>query len=146
MNMQTTMVDTETSKNEREAFLAFVADEHSESLLREITDALLLPSETVRRGTVLEARSYMEEVRSPSLLIVDIEGVANPIDEVVRLGEVSELGTRLIVIGDDNDVSLFRGLLSIGATDYLVKPLTKDQVMASISALDDGGAGLSVMT
>ena len=103
------------------------------------------PEECVRRSSIQEACDYLEEVRSPSLLIVDIDEVEDPVAQIVALSEVCELGTRLIVLGANNDVTLFRDLLGIGAADYLVKPLTKDQVMASISSLDDGGAGLSIM-
>ena len=143
--MQLSGAISEQASGDRQPFMAFVVDESTESLLLEITETLLLPRETVRIGSIREARSYLEEVRSPSLLIVDVEGLDNPIEEIVALSEVCELGTRLIVIGNDNDVSLFRALLGIGAADYLVKPLTHDQVIAGISALDDGGAGLSIM-
>ena len=136
---------TEQGASDRQPFMAFVADEHTESLLLEITEALLLPDECVRRSSIQEACLYLEDVRSPSLLIVDIDGVDDPVDQIVALSEVCELGTRLIVLGANNDVTLFRDLLGIGAADYLVKPLTKEQVMASISSLDDGGSGLSIM-
>ncbi len=141
------MVDkiTEQASGDRQAFMAFVVDDQSYELMQDVTEALLLPSETIRTGTVQEARSYLNEVRSPGLLIVDIEGVESPVDEIVALSEVCELGTRLIVLGNNNDVTLFRDLLSIGAADYMVKPLTQEQVMAGISALDDGGSGLSIM-
>ncbi len=145
MNTMSKPSDMTAAQNEREAFMAFVTDEATETVLREITESLLLPAEMVRRGTVREAHSYLDEVRSPSLLIIDVEGISNPLEEVVRLGEVCELGTRLIVVGDDNDVGLFRDLLGAGATYYLVKPLSKDQIMASISALEDGGTGLSAL-
>ena len=136
---------TEQGASDRQPFMAFVADERTESLLLEITEALLLPDECVRRSSIQEACLYLEDVRSPSLLIVDIDGVDDPVDQIVALSEVCELGTRLIVLGANNDVTLFRDLLGIGAADYLVKPLTKEQVMASISSLDDGGSGLSIM-
>jgi len=136
---------TDQASGEQPPFMAFVTDERTESLLCEITDTLLLPRESIRVGTIEEARSYLEEVRSPSLLIVDVSGADDPVNEIVALSEVCELGTRLIVLGDNNDVSLFRDLLGIGAADYLVKPLTHDQVMAGISALEDGGTGLSIM-
>ena len=141
------MVDkiSEQTATDRQPFMAFVVDDRSYKLMQDVTEALLLPSETIRNGTVQEARSYLNEVRSPGLLIVDIEGVESPVEEIVALSEVCELGTRLIVLGDNNDVALFRDLLSIGAADYMVKPLTQDQVMACISALDDGGSGLSIM-
>jgi pilus assembly protein CpaE len=143
MNMADQIVEQKST--DRQPFMAFVVDDHSHNLMQEVTETLLLPSETIRKGTVQEARSYLNEVRSPGLLIVDIEGVESPVEEIVALSEVCELGTRLIVLGDNNDVTLFRALLSIGAADYMVKPLTQDQVMAGISSLEDGGTGLSIM-
>ena len=136
---------SDPAATDRQPFLAFVVDEASESLMLEITEALLLPRECIRRSTMPEARQYLAEIRSPSLLVVDIDNLDDPLNEIIALSEVCELGTQLLVVGSNNDVGLFRELLGIGAADYLIKPLTNDQVMASISSLEEGGMGLSIM-
>jgi len=74
---------TDQASGEQPPFMAFVTDERTESLLCEITDTLLLPRESIRVGTIEEARSYLEEVRSPSLLIVDVSGADDPVNEIV---------------------------------------------------------------
>jgi pilus assembly protein CpaE len=143
--MQVQPINTDEVAGQRDPFLAFVSDERTEAVVREIAEALLLPDDLVRHGSVSEARAYLEQVRSPRLLIVDIDGVGDPLEEVIRLADVCELGTRLIALGSDNDVTLFRDLLSMGAADYLVKPIERDALLRSISSLEDPSAGLSTL-
>ena len=144
MNAETKPLDSDEAIP-RDPFLAFVIDEGSESVLREITESLLLPEDTVRRGTIQEARNYLEHMRSPRLLIVDVQGLPDPLEQITQLADVCELGTKLIAIGEHNDVSLYRDLLSMGATDYLVKPLEKDSLLRAMSALDETGMGMAAL-
>jgi pilus assembly protein CpaE len=130
---------------QRDPFLAFVEDDASASAVREIAESLLLPDDLVRRGSLNEARSYLEHVRSPSLLIIDIDGSSDPLEDITLLADVCELGTKLIAIGSDNDVTLFRDLLSMGAADYLVKPVERETLARAITAVEDPNAGLSAL-
>ncbi len=143
--MSTHATDDRQGAAARDPFLAFVTDEQSEAVVREIAESLLLPEDLVRRGSIEHARQFLERMHSPRLLIVDIDGAADPIDEVLKLADVCELGTRFIALGSDNDVTLFRDLLSIGAADYLVKPIDRDSLLRSINNLQDAGAGLATM-
>ena len=144
MNAEAERLDTEDAIR-RDPFLAFVIDDRSETILRDIAESLLLPEETVRRGTIQEARNYLEHMRSPSLLIVDVQNVSDPLDQITQLADVCELGTKLIAVGERNDVSLYRDLLSMGATDYLVKPLEKDAILRAMSTLDETGLGAAAL-
>lgn len=144
MNADARPVDTDQAVP-RDPFLAFVNDDHSEQVIREIAESLLLPEDTVRRGTTQDARNYLEHMRSPRLLIVDLEGPADPLEQITQLADVCELGTKLIAVGERNDVALYRDLMSMGATDYLVKPLEKDALLRAMSALDESGMGMAAM-
>ncbi|MEN3952831.1 cellulose synthase operon protein YhjQ/BcsQ [Iodidimonas sp. SYSU 1G8] len=141
--MQVKPVVIEESSAQRDPFLAFVGDASSESIVRAIAESLLLPDDLVRQGSIFEARAHLEHVRSPRLLIIDIDGATDPLDEIMKLADVCELGTRLIAIGTDNDVALFRDLLSMGVADYLVKPVEQESLLRSINALEDPTSGLS---
>ncbi|MFN3231537.1 MAG: CpaE family protein [Alphaproteobacteria bacterium] len=143
--MEVTPLSTEDAAAQRDPFLAFVTDDQSERVIREIAESLLLPDDTVRRGSIEEARSFLQQVRSPSLLVVDVDQSKDPLDDIVKLADVCELGTKLIAMGTENDVTLFRDLLSMGATDYLVKPIDKENLLRSVSSMDDKGASLSSM-
>ena len=143
--MEVTPLSPEDAATQKDPFLAFVTDEQTERVIREIAESLLLPEDTVRRGSIEDAHTYLQQVRSPSLLLVDVDQSKDPLDEIVKLADVCELGTKLIAIGAENDVTLFRDLLTMGATDYLVKPLDKENLLRSVSSMDDRGAGLSSM-
>lgn len=143
--MSTQAPDDKQGSSQRDPFLAFVTDDASEAVVREIAESLLLPDDLVRRGSMEQARIFLERMHSPRLLIVDIDGSADPIEEVVKLADVCELGTRFIALGSDNDVTLFRDLLSMGAADYLVKPIDRDVLLRSINSLQDANAGLATM-
>lgn len=145
LNMSTQAPDDKQGSSQRDPFLAFVTDDASEAVVREIAESLLLPDDLVRRGSMEQARIFLERMHSPRLLIVDIDGSADPIEEVVKLADVCELGTRFIALGSDNDVTLFRDLLSMGAADYLVKPIDRDVLLRSINSLQDANAGLATM-
>ncbi len=145
LNMSTQAPDDRQGSSQRDPFLAFVTDEQSEVVVREIAESLLLPDDLVRRGSMEQARVFLERMHSPRLLIVDIDGTADPIEEVAKLADVCELGTRFIALGSDNDVTLFRDLLSMGAADYLVKPLDRDTLLRAINNLQDAATGTAAM-
>jgi pilus assembly protein CpaE len=57
----------------------------------------------------------------------------DPINDINALAEVCEPGTVVIAAGQVNDVRLYRDLLSSGIQDYLLKPLSLDQVRESLT-------------
>lgn len=50
--MSTVISDDRQGSTQRDPFLAFVTDERSEAVLREILESLLLPEDLVRRGSI----------------------------------------------------------------------------------------------
>ena len=62
-------------------------------------------------------------------LVVDISGVANPMDELDNLARVCTPDVKVLVIGEDSDVGLYRELVrNMGVAEYVHKPLTRDHV------------------
>src|SRR3546814_20023816 len=57
----------------------------------------------------------------------------DPINDINALAEVCEPGTVVIAAGQVNDVRLYRDLLSSGIQDYLLKPLSLEQVRESLT-------------
>jgi len=80
----------------------------------------------IMRGGIAKAIEYLSEQRSPQLLLVDISGVDLPLSKIQILADVCEPGTNVVALGDRNDVGLYRDLLEIGVSNYLVKPLTRE--------------------
>ena len=80
---------------------------------------------TVFEGSVDEAVSaYQKGEASPDLLIIQTENIDDSFTG--RLGDLSEYcneGTAAIIIGPVNDVYLYRRLIEMGISDYLVRPI-----------------------
>lgn len=113
---------------ERPILLAFLADEADEVALRgglaEWMDAV-----PVRRGNVRTAARALEREETPRLLIVDISGVDDPADALDRLATVCSPDVRVLVVGDRDDLSFYRGITrDLGVEEYIYKPLTRDNV------------------
>jgi pilus assembly protein CpaE len=110
--------------------MAFV-DAESERVLQESSG--LLGRCVITRGGIAKAIEYLSEQRSPQLLIVDISGVDLPLSKMQILADVCEPGTNVVAIGDENDVGLYRDLVEVGVSNYLIKPLTRDVLAKALA-------------
>lgn len=85
-------------------------------------------------GNVSTAVETFKEQTSPDLLIVQTDDIND--DFIASLGELSsycEEGTSAIIIGPVNDVYLYRRLIELGVSDYLVRPI-KSEVLRGVIA------------
>ncbi len=87
-------------------------------------------------GGIEAAVAHFQQNPTPNLVIVE-SGL--PRDHVLmeldRLAECCDPGTKVIVIGQVNDVVLYRSLLRRGVSEYLVEPVDPMQLMEAISNL-----------
>ena len=116
------------SSDARGALLAFVADAESEAAVR---GGLLntVDGVEVRRGTILHAIKHLAKKPTPRALIVDISGVANPMEQLDSLALVCKPDVRVLVIGEDSSLGFYRDLVrTLGVAEYMYKPLTRDGV------------------
>jgi pilus assembly protein CpaE len=116
------------SSHARAPLMAFVSDDDTEAALR---GGLLntVESVEVHRGTILHAIKHLAKEPTPRALVVDIARVPNPLDELDNLSRVCTPDVRVLVIGDDADVGLYRELVrNMGVAEYVHKPLTRDHV------------------
>lgn len=118
----------------------------------------------VVRGGVENAITTYQGQASPDLMIIQTEDINDGFTD--RLGTLSGYcveGTSAIIVGPVNDVYLYRQMIEMGVSDYLVKPITPDVISEVIakalvtrlgvsdSALvafigAKGGVGTSVLT
>ncbi len=90
----------------------------------------------VRRGGVDEAVAAYEQEPTPSLIIVETNARGPDImDQLSRLAEVCDASTKVVVIGQHNDISLYRELMRAGVSDYLVAPVQPLQLIRVIGGL-----------
>jgi pilus assembly protein CpaE len=91
---------------------------------------------TVHPGGLAAAIGHYAGHPTPQVVVVE-EGDDDRtmMGRLEQLAEVCEPGTRVIVVGNLNDIGLYRSLLAHGISEYLVLPVTPAQIAASISGL-----------
>jgi len=110
-------------------FLAFVGDDPTHDVVRNYAESVGFPSSIVQLGDVNTLTHLLEESqRLPKIILIDIDGEPDALNKLVRVIEALEGISKIIAVGSTNDVNLFRGLLSAGAVDYVIKPLTMQSV------------------
>lgn len=120
---------------------AFLTERESETVFEHFCERQMIGSAHVQRGNIEQAIRFVEkQPRSPRLLVVDISGIDMPLPAIDRLADACEPGVKVVVIGDQQDVALFRQLLRIGVADYLVKPLSVELVAQTVGAELDPAA------
>lgn len=117
----------------REPFNAFVCDEDTLELIRVAVGDMGWPVEKCHKGGLRNAVQSLSVSASPNILFVDMSESGDPINDINALAEVCEPGTVVIAAGQVNDVRLYRDLLSSGIQDYLLKPLSLDQLRESLT-------------
>ncbi len=97
---------------------------------------------TVMPGGLPAAVAHYAANPTPQVVIVEEEDDdAVMLTRLEQLAEVCEPGTRVVVIGNLNDIGLYRTLLAQGISDYLLRPVDPRQVMAALGGIfDDPGA------
>ncbi len=73
---------------------------------------------------------------SPNLLIIDsnLPG-AQMLHSLDRLAQVIEQGTKVVIIGAVNDISLFRELMARGISEYIVPPMSPVDLIRTVCGL-----------
>jgi len=117
---------------------AFVADEESSGILKRCFSDLGLFDGSVTRGTIETAIKELDRSRSPQILIADISGLDLPLEALQRLSEVCEPGVEVIIVGERNDIALYRSLSRMGVAEYVFKPLTYEMVSDVLGRITSG--------
>lgn len=116
----------------------FVADPQSTATIRQAVDSIGLPKAEYISGNIEAATKALAQRASPRLLIVDVSGLENPVAKVNALAEVCEPTTGVIVIGERNDIVLYRDLKRAGVAEYFFKPIVGDLVTRACNTILSG--------
>ena len=116
------------SSPDRVPFLAYINDEESEATLRMgLSDHL--ESIAVRRGGVRAAIRALERERTPRVLVVDLSDEDDPVGALDGLASVCEPDVTVLAIGNQGNIEFYREITrGLGVSEYLTKPLTRDNV------------------
>ena len=91
---------------------------------------------SVHMGGAQAAVVHYQESPTPNLIIIQCSlPRAEMLSELEQLAESCDAGTKVLMVGRENDVALYRELLRRGVSEYLVSPVTPIHLMETISGL-----------
>ncbi|WP_244668511.1 AAA family ATPase [Candidatus Liberibacter africanus] len=88
----------------------------------------------ITKGSIAEAASFFCHNPTPNIIIVQIQ--VNPrevLSALEPLADVCDPDTKVIIVGDTNDIMLYRDLIANGVSEYLIEPLSVSDIIKSIS-------------
>lgn len=90
----------------------------------------------LENGGIPAATSYYQTATTPNLIILESHLVGNElIEQLQNLAQVCDEGSNVLIIGHQNDVQLYRNLISRGVAEYLVAPISMVELMNVINEL-----------
>jgi pilus assembly protein CpaE len=113
-------------KPEREGVLAVLNEQSTIDRVQGVIRELQLDDELTVIDTLDAALQRIRSGSAPRIMLLDLGESPAPIAEVSAARAVGGSDLKLVVLGTVNDVAMFRDLLSAGASDYLVKPSTRE--------------------
>lgn len=91
---------------------------------------------SVHLGGIVGAFHAFQSQATPNLLIVESRGARETIlSELASLAEVCQPDTKVVVIGQVNDVLFYRELMRRGVSEYVVAPVQQMQLIEAIASL-----------
>ena len=123
MNASLDFLKDMVGSGESASVVCYVADEGTRSTINGT-----IPSATIHDGGIQIAITMMSQQESPDVLLVDFAGVETPDSAMRTLRTLCQTSTKIIGIGEVNDMHLFHDLVGAGASDYLVKPITPEEL------------------
>ncbi len=90
---------------------------------------------TIKMGGVDAAIETYRSVPTPNVIILETEGSNDILAGLDQLATVCDAGTRVVVIGNEDDVAPYRELVRRGVSDYVVGPVQTLDMVRSICGL-----------
>ncbi|NQE64718.1 CpaE family protein, partial [Caulobacter sp. RHG1] len=93
-------------------------------------------STIVRDGGLDAAVEHYQNQPTPSLVMVETTESAQRLLHLLdSLAQVCDPGTKVVVVGQTNDIALYRELMRRGVSEYITQPRSPLQVIRAIGAL-----------
>jgi pilus assembly protein CpaE len=128
------------ARPDRGGVLAVVPDPQTLERVRGILQDLRVGDELRPEATFDAALRRLREGATPRVLLLDLSDAPTPF---IVIGNARKLGgadLKIVVLGTVNDVGLYRDLSAAGASDYLVKPVSRE-ALASALEPENGPSG-----
>ena len=128
-------------RHDRTNCMAFLDDAATETAIQQGLGDVMPGGVESRRGGIKAAISTLAKMATPRVLIVDIGGEENPLRALEELSDVVEPHVCVLVVGQTNNLEFYRAVTrSVGAMEYLAKPLTRETVARHFGPLAQGRA------
>jgi len=97
-------------------------------------DRLFLRSTVaVQEGGMQAALEFLSQRSTPELLLVETQSTGDAFfAELNALADVCQPGTRVIIVGAENDINLFKTLLDQGISQYFLQTVASEELKAAI--------------
>lgn len=93
-----------------------------------------------RKGGFAAAIAHYGEHTPPDVIVLEFDGPQDALlSGLEDLAELCPPETRLLLIGADNDVTLYRRLMQMGVSDYLLRPVEPLVLLDAIIEIAGGG-------
>src|SRR5881227_922825 len=89
----------------------------------------------IQMGGMAAAVEAYRTAPTPNVIILETEGRSDILAGLDQLATVCDAGTRVVVIGRVNDVTLYRELVRRGVSDYVIAPVNTIDVVRSVCGL-----------
>ena len=89
----------------------------------------------IQMGGMAAAIEAYRTSPTPNVIILQSDGRSDVLADLDQLAAVCDAGTRVIVVGRVNDISLYRELVRRGVSDYLIAPVGPIDIVRSICSL-----------
>jgi pilus assembly protein CpaE len=90
---------------------------------------------TTKMGGIAAAIETYHTQPTPNVIILETEGGSDILAGLDELSSVCDAGSRVVVIGSDDDVAPYRELVRRGVSDYVIGPVDALDVVRSICGL-----------
>ncbi|MCR9213931.1 MAG: hypothetical protein NXI13_09450 [Proteobacteria bacterium] len=116
---------------------AFAADPETARMLDMVLVTEGYESAEVAVGRLSKVIKKYRALSPPPILIVDISESIDPVSELRELASLCPPNIQVFALGTLDSIDLYRRLKDIGLAEYLIKPVTPDQILDMLS----GGSG-----
>ncbi len=90
----------------------------------------------VNTGGLAESISYLATNETPQILIVETDATGDDLYQALEgLAEVCSPDSKVILIGPENDIDLYRQLLGMGLSEYFTSNITAQQMAETIEGM-----------
>lgn len=105
--------------------------------LRDQLSRLQRPADVLQAGGIAAAAQWCATRGSAQVLLVDIADQPHPLQSLQELAAQCGPSCRIVALGVQDDVNLFRQLLAAGIFDYLLKPLRLDLLADTLARAEE---------